>query len=224
MARRLEKEKAIKLRKRGRSYSQIKEILGISKGTLSAWLRDYPLSVDRIKELRDHNHQRIENYRETRRRQREELLNDIYLRQKKEILPMSKRKLFLAGLFMYWAEGTKDKKFTTQCVANSDPAIIKFFIFWFENILKIKKENLNFRLHLYRDMNINGEINYWKNILGVRRVQFKKPYVKSSKLSNLSYKTGFRHGTCNIIFSNAIVGRKIFMSMKALRMSFLEKK
>lgn len=45
----LEKQKAINLRKKGYSYSQIKEELGTSKSTLSAWLCDMPLSKERIK-------------------------------------------------------------------------------------------------------------------------------------------------------------------------------
>jgi len=43
MARFQDKEKALALRKQEMSYSQIKSILGISKSTLSSWLRDYPL-------------------------------------------------------------------------------------------------------------------------------------------------------------------------------------
>lgn len=59
MARKLDKQRAILLRKRGYSYSQIKNKLGISKSTLSGWLYDIPLSEKRIRELRDLSPQRI---------------------------------------------------------------------------------------------------------------------------------------------------------------------
>lgn len=52
MARRIDKNKAIKMRESGMSYSQIKAELGVSKSTLSLWLRDLPLSDERIRELR----------------------------------------------------------------------------------------------------------------------------------------------------------------------------
>jgi len=68
MARRLDKEKAIKLRLEGQSYSQIKAELGVSKSTLSGWLGDYPLSSERINELRAHSFKRIERYRNTMQR------------------------------------------------------------------------------------------------------------------------------------------------------------
>ncbi|MCX6713082.1 MAG: helix-turn-helix domain containing protein, partial [Candidatus Vogelbacteria bacterium] len=67
MARILVKQKAVKLRLEGKSYSEIKNLLGISKSTLSGWLEDYPLSKERIKELRDWNPRRIENFRNTMR-------------------------------------------------------------------------------------------------------------------------------------------------------------
>src|SRR3989344_4443345 len=99
MAKHSERILAIKLRRRGMSYSQIKAKLGVSKGTLSYWLRDYPLPEDRLRELRDWNERRIERYRQTRRRQREKLLSDIYKEVKKDVLPLSKHDLLVTGLF-----------------------------------------------------------------------------------------------------------------------------
>ena len=44
-------QKALTLRKQGMSYGQIKKILKISKSTLSDWLKNYPLTEERIREL-----------------------------------------------------------------------------------------------------------------------------------------------------------------------------
>ena len=54
------------------AHAQIKSIVGVSKSTLSHWLRDYPLSQRRMRELRDLNPKRIKSYRETRKRRRED--------------------------------------------------------------------------------------------------------------------------------------------------------
>jgi len=89
------------LRKQGKSYSQIKKILKVSKSTLSLWLRNYPLSKQIIRELRDWNEQRIEKFRNTMRKKREERLKEVYKSQKKIISPLNKREFFLAGLFLY---------------------------------------------------------------------------------------------------------------------------
>ncbi len=101
MARLRDREKALALRKKEMSYSQIKKILGVSKGTLSGWLREYPLSKERISELRDKNEKRIERFRETMKRKREKRQKETYSTQKKNILPLSNREIFLAGLILY---------------------------------------------------------------------------------------------------------------------------
>jgi orotate phosphoribosyltransferase-like protein len=53
MAHRELKQRAIELRQKGYSYSQIKAELGLSKSTLSNWLYDMPLSEERIKYIQD---------------------------------------------------------------------------------------------------------------------------------------------------------------------------
>jgi len=82
MARFKDREKAIILRKQGMSYSQIKKILKVGKSTLSTWLKDYPLSKQRIRELRDWSEQRIERCRETKRKKKEKRLKDLLSRTK----------------------------------------------------------------------------------------------------------------------------------------------
>ena len=104
MARFKDKEKALALRKQEMSYSQIKNILGVSKSTLSGWLKDYPLSKERIDALRGKNEKRIERYRETRRRTKEKRLNEFYLEEKGKVFPLTNRDFFIAGLFLYWGE------------------------------------------------------------------------------------------------------------------------
>ena len=51
MTRIIEREKVIKLRKQGKTYNEIKVLLGIPKSTLSGWLKDLPLSKRQIRVL-----------------------------------------------------------------------------------------------------------------------------------------------------------------------------
>jgi len=102
MARKEDKQKAIIMRKKGMSYSQIKEKLGVSKSTLSGWLYNMPLSEKRIRELRADSPVRIERYRNTMRVKKENRLKEVYKKVSKDIGNFSKRDLFLAGLFLYW--------------------------------------------------------------------------------------------------------------------------
>ena len=127
MARFADHQKALALRKEGMSYSQIKNILKIGKGTLSHWLQNHPLSKKRIKELRDGGGTRIEKYRETMRQKRIARLKIVYESQRKILLPLNKKELFIAGLFLYWGEGSKSHT-TDLRLSNTDPSMIKFFV------------------------------------------------------------------------------------------------
>ena len=109
MARKQDKDKAIGLRLKGYSYSQIKEELGVSKSTLSVWLDKYPLSPERIRELRDRNPQRIESYINTMRKKREQKFLIALEKARRDIGKLTKRDLFIGGFFLYWAEGGKTK-------------------------------------------------------------------------------------------------------------------
>ncbi|MFA5080586.1 MAG: helix-turn-helix domain-containing protein [Candidatus Paceibacterota bacterium] len=214
MSRSLEKQKAICLRKKGLSYSQIKEFLGISKSTLSSWLKDFPLSEERIKELKN-SEQKIERCRETKRKKKEARLNDFYNEEKKKILPLSKKELYLAGFFLYWGEGAKND-FTKISISNTDPAVIKFFMSWLEECWNIKKEKSKINLHLYKDMDINKEINFWTEVLEISKLQFDNPYIKDSFSKNINHKKGFGHGTCNLRIGDARLSERVLMGLKVL--------
>ncbi len=219
MARKEDKIKAISLRLKGQSYSQIKSKIKISKSTLSNWLQDYPLSEKRIRELRDLNPQRIERYRATRALQKKTRLDEIYAKEKKALLPFSKRDLFIAGLFLYWGEGGKTAN-AQLTLTNTKPSIIKFFIFWADKVLKINKKDIVFRLHIFKDMSPEKEIFAWSKELKVSKNQFRKCFVKKTLSSSVTYKRSFRHGTCDAIIRGARLAEKVLMSLKAIEDSF----
>ncbi|MFZ3054394.1 MAG: helix-turn-helix domain-containing protein [Minisyncoccales bacterium] len=215
MARIKDREKALSLRKEGMSYSQIKKELGLSKSTLSSWLRNYPLSKDRIRELRDCNEFRIEKFREAMREKREKKLKEIYQAQRKILLPLKTREFFMMGLGLYWGEGTKCRQ-DGLSVSNTDPAIIKFFICWLNKTLGVPKEKIKIALQLYSDMDIDKEMKFWSKETKIPLLQFTKPYVKKNSSERINHKGSFGHGTCNARINNVFLAQKIFMSLKVI--------
>ena len=215
MARKEDKQKALIMRENGMSYSQIKDKLGVSKSTLSGWLYDMPLSNERIRELRDFSPIRIEKYRNTMRRKREEKLAKAYQKISKDILLLNKRELFLAGLFLYWGEGSKTRT-AASALSNTDPAMLIFYIKWLKNF-GVKKENLQAKLQLYKDMDVKSLTKYWANKLNLPLSAFNKPYIKESNFSGLTYKNGFGHGTCLVWVANSELNDYILMGIKRLQ-------
>jgi len=215
MARFADREKARSLRAEGKSYSEIQQELGIGKGTLSEWLKDMPLSPEQIRQLRDLSPRRIERFRETMRKKREVSLDIAYERAKKDIGELSSRDLFIAGLYLYWGEGMKVQR-STVGFANTDPAVIKAFLSWMM-LMHISADRIYVRLHLYADMDVEKEKQYWSTVLQISTTSFRNPYIKKSTLSGLTYKNGHGHGTCNLIFENVAMKEYITMALKYLR-------
>ena len=212
MARKLDKQKALIMRQKGMSYSQIKEKLGISKSTLSGWLYNMPLSPKRIRELQADSPIRIEKYRNTMRAKREARLNQVYKKFEKDIGSFSKRDLFIAGLFLYWGEGTKTQK-TSVVLTNTNPAMLKFFIRWLK-LFNVKRKDLKIKLHLYSDMDIKKSIDFWSKELKISKSQFTKPYIKKTTFSSITYKNGFGKGTCCVMFDDRDLWEYIIMGLK----------
>lgn len=212
MARHQDKHIAIQLRKEGKSYSEIRSVLNVGKGTLSSWLKDYPLSLEQIGRC---GKKRVENYIASRRKNREILFKNIYDEEEAKILPLSRRDIIIGGLFLYLGEGAKTHM-SVLSLSNTNPALIKGFIVWLKN-LGVDTSKIYFRLHLYKDMDPENEINFWCEKLRVERSQFRKSYIKKSTLIGLSYKNGYGHGTCNAHFGNAILGKRVFMSLGVIK-------
>lgn len=207
-------KKALKLRLQGKSYSQIKKELKVSKSTLSLWLRDYPLSREKLVRLQGRNEKRIESFRKTMRLKREKRQKDVYLQEKAKWLPLTKRELYLLGLFLYWGEGLKADSAMVS-FSNSNPRVLKFAIYWLIKILKIPRRKIRVRLHLYKDMDKKKELGFWSKELNIPKKQFNKPYIKETTHKSLTYK-GFGHGTCDVAIGNVALKEQIMMGTKAI--------
>lgn len=221
MARKQDKQKAISLRQMGLSYSQIKEKLGIGKGTLSGWLYDMPLSEEKIRELRDFSPQRIERYRNTMKGKRDAKNKIAYQNIAQKIGNISDREFLIAGLFLYWAEGSKTKTFSMG-LTNTNPTMLVLFIRWLQ-FFDVPKSKLKVHLHLYSDMNIKKQMDFWSKTLNLDIKQFRKPYIKKTTLSSITYTNGFGQGTCSVILDNGPITAEVMMGIQYIQDVLLEK-
>lgn len=218
MTRIVDRQEVIKLRKSGKTYSEIRNELGIPKSTLSDWLSKYPLTNEQIvlleKSRKLNKYLGIEKVRLTKQRKREKRLNFVYEEEKKYWAALSKRELQLAGIFLYWGEGNKNLKGPLS-LNNTDPKVVRFTLYWLVYVLRIPKEKIRVYLHLYKDMNIDQEIKYWSKALQLPPTQFAKPYIKESKRVEIDHK-GFGHGTCGLQVSNVRLKEKVMMAIEAI--------
>lgn len=218
MARVLEKQKAIELRKLGKSYGEINKELGISKSTLSDWLKDFTLSKDQLDKLRGNisgiRQRAIELTSLTKLRKRQKRFEEVYKNEKKKLLPLTEKELYLSGLFLYWGEGRKGWNRQIS-VCNTDPRVMKFYLYWLTKSLRIPRVKIKVNIHLYSDMDIPNSLSYWSRELNIPLSQFNRPYVKKSKFVDVEQK-GFGHGTCGLSLSNRELKEKITFGLEAI--------
>lgn len=206
--------RALELRKLGWSYSAIKRELGISKSTASNWLNKYPLSREQLDKLQFHNEHRIESFRVTMAKKKQKLFDEAVVEQERIIGKLTEKELYLCGLALYWGEGGKTQ-YSSLTFANTDPRMIKFFLFWLKRAIHYPDDHIRIKMHLYKDMNIEDEMKYWEEITELGVDHFLKPYIKETTLKGLTYKTR-GHGTCNVIATGLKYARPVFAGMEFL--------
>jgi hypothetical protein len=180
-----EKEVAIELRKQGYSYSEILKKIPVAKSTLSLWLRSVGLAKRQKQRLSEKKRAGQLKGAQTKREQRILLSEKIKSEAAKEVGKISKRELWLIGIALYWAEGTKQKESNpSQKVRfiNSDPLMIKLFLKWLTEICSIPLENLNFEIYIHETANIEKAKKYWSNVLNLPIIKFQKVRLKKHKI------------------------------------------
>ncbi|OGN09104.1 MAG: hypothetical protein A3J46_05115 [Candidatus Yanofskybacteria bacterium RIFCSPHIGHO2_02_FULL_41_11] len=139
------KAKAIKLRiENNLSYSAILAKVPVVKSTLSDWLKHFPLSKEKILELRKEGWKKgevsREKFRETMCNKRNERMKKIYNICTAKMSKIPRDAFFVAGLMLYLGEGSKTN-YSKIALANTDPRIVAFFTKWLNEFLNIPKKD-----------------------------------------------------------------------------------
>jgi len=203
MAKTKEKNEVLKLRRKGKSIIDISKKIDVSKSTVSVWCRDIKLTKEQIENLRQRKIKggyagRMKGARMQYER-RIKKIKDYEKKGVKEIGKLSDRDLLIAGLALYWGEGSK--KTRRVSFSNSDPKIIKFIIKILRKVFKIKKDRLSAyiginRIHKDRVEEVE---DYWSKITGISRNQFTKTTLIKSKNKKRYSNFAVHYGTITII-------------------------
>lgn len=156
-----------------------------------------------------------ERFRVTMRRKREVRFEILYQQQRRKLQRFSRQSFFVAGLMLYVAEGDK-KNQTRIALANTDPAVIRFFVHWLEVCLGVSKKTIKFQLHLYEDMEVAHEVAFWQRSLGIAAKQIYRPSIRKLRPASFSYPESFRHGTCSLYVLSTNKKAEMMAAVKAL--------
>lgn len=185
----VEKERAINLRKKGYSYSEILKSVGVSRSTLSEWLRHVTISNTQVDRLRSKNEQARKLGSIALKNKRIEKSENIIKQSIREIGKIDTNTLRVIGATLYWAEGSKQSEHEPSkelIFTNSDPRMIRIYILWLSRCLSVKNDDVKFEIYIHETYgNSPTELSgYWSKVTGFTPDRLTKVYFKKNKVNS----------------------------------------
>lgn len=177
-----ERRNAIRMRRHGKTYAEILARIPVAKSTLSLWLRSVHLARRQKQQLT--KKRRLAGLRGALARRRDRLAEvHSYIGQgRRAVGTLSNRELWLIGVALYWAEGSKQHESTPSAgvmFGNSDVRMIRIFLYWLRQ-LDILDSEIYFELYVHenRISEVDSFRSWWSRKLGVRMSRVDRVYLK----------------------------------------------
>ncbi|HEU0085954.1 MAG TPA: helix-turn-helix domain-containing protein [Candidatus Paceibacterota bacterium] len=206
---------AIRLRKLGYSVKELARLLGVSKGTISVWVRGIELSTCAYNRLQRNytkgqlaSQQSIRKITEAKNRTADDFAKHII-----SDIKLSKNNSALLCAMLYICEGSKS---LSEGVAftNSNPKLMRTYMSLFRASFRLDEKKFRVRMHLHSYHNETTQTKFWSKVTKIPNKQFQKTYHKPS---NRIYKKEGYQGCIQVryydtkIVRNLLSIAKIFM-------------
>lgn len=208
-----ERRQARELRAQGMSIGDIQEQLGVSRSSVSLWVRDVVLRSEQRERLVDRirlgpmmaGELKAERARELRRKYQDEgrrLARDCGAD-------------YIAGCMLYWAEGAKARN--TVKVINADPEILVCFTQFLRRYFEVPNEKMRVYCNLFADhVARQREIeDYWLALLDLPRSCLRKTMLNTySKYSQKKRQNKLPFGTTALVVHSTRIVQTIYGSIQ----------
>lgn len=189
---------AVRLRMEGLTYDAIEARLGVSKSSLSLWLRHLPRPERDPEQVRAH----VEHMQAVKRRRAGVDRAQRKLEAATEFGDLSARELFVTGVALYWAEGTKDKPYARReqvIFVNSDARVIEVFERWLD-LMEVPKEDRGYRVSIHESADVAAAEGYWADVVGVERTRLSRTTtIKKHRPATNRLNVGVGYHGCLVI-------------------------
>jgi transcriptional regulator with XRE-family HTH domain len=201
-----ERQQARLLRRTGLPLAEIAARLGVSKSSVSLWVRDvafeprHPVTRGR---------RRAPNALQ-RRKQAE--IDRLLEEGRARIGRLSEREFLVAGVALYAGEGSKGDG--SVRFVNNDPRMVALFCSWLRHFYEIDEARLRLSLYLHQGLDLSAAIAYWSALTGIPESQFRKPYraVPDPSIRRAKHV----HGCITVSYSCSTTHRSIMGLVSAL--------
>lgn len=206
--------RAKELRRKGYSLNELKDILNVSKSTISRWINGINLSAV-AKERINNNYTKGQlASQKTKKEQtiQKNIIADIYADDilKNFVLDFNTVSIFCA--MIYQCEGSKNIK-DSVTFTNSDPDLIRTFINLFRESFDLDESKFRILMHLHNYHNEALQKKFWSDITKVPVNQFLKTFNKPN--TGIYKKEGYQ-GCIQVRYRDVKIGRQINAVAKKL--------
>jgi hypothetical protein len=212
---RKDKELAVSLRREGKSYREIREALKIPLSTLSEWFRDEAWSAEIAKRLsveaQKQSTIRIIELDRIRGQHLDRVYAEAREEAKQELQKLKYNPLFIAGVMLYWGEGSKGS-FSGLKFVNSDPLMIEFFVRFLREACGIPIGKITANVLIYPDHEEKTTRAFWAKSSGIPWENFTKSVLIKGRhpVRRLSW------GVCNVNVLSTYFREKMLVWLELL--------
>ena len=201
----VEQQRARELRAEAWTLDEIATELGVSKSSVSLWVRDVDFEPRPRRAARRRGPNKLQRAKaaEIERLRREGV---------ERIGRLSEREFLVAGLALYAGEGAKrdgEVRFT-----NSDGAMMAFYAAWLRRFFDIDEGRLRVKLYLHEGLDLDEAVAFWGAVTGVPAEQFHKPYRAVPDATIRANK--HIHGCASLVYCSRFVHRSVMGQIGAL--------
>jgi AcrR family transcriptional regulator len=157
-------ESARTLRAEGLTLEAIASRLGVSKSSVSVWVRDVDFAVGPRRPARRRGPNSLQ-------RRKSAQIEAARLEAIDRVGIMDHRAFLVAGAALYAGEGAKqdgDVRF-----ANSDPRLVRFFCAWLRFFFTVDEDRFRARFYLHEGLDLDAAEFFWSDVTGLPRHQFR---------------------------------------------------
>jgi predicted transcriptional regulator len=191
--------KARAMREQGLDYNRIAAELGVSKSSVSLWVRDLPrppgLSYE---ECRKRSAEGVRRYWAAQRTIREAKREVLRALAASQIGQMNDREILIAGAIAYWCEGAKNRhgRWNDRVIfTNSDPALIRLFL-RFLDAVGVERSSVIYCVQIHESANIEAAQRFWLDVTEADPAQYRRPTLKKHNPRTRRKNTGEGYHGC----------------------------
>lgn len=179
------KDRAIAMRKQGKSYKEIMAKVPVSKGTLSKWFAHVPLTKKEARFVRERaavlqDKGRIKTAQKNQARN-ERRRDRVRVNAKVDFKRYKDDPFFILGLSLYWAKGAQTGNYLS--FSSADSAMLILVMHWVSQYLKVEPADYSFRLYAHNAYTHDNLERYWSRTCAIPRSQFQDAvYTKNTKM------------------------------------------